>query len=360
MIIQRKIWNWFKLEIWAIPWRIVLFLLVFLLCLAPILTTNSYVLRILVFACIFSIFGASWDLLAGYVGQLSLGHSAFFGVGAYTAALLNIHFHVPPLLAILCGAVMAVVAGLAIALPTMRLRGFYLSLVTLAFPVVLGGLIFLFPNFSGGELGIYGVQLLTNSPLKNYYITLVIMIISLVIMWKLTDTESRFIRTGIIFFAIREDEITARASGINTTLYKTLGFCFSGFFAGVAGALFAHSIRIAGPSTLDLTLSFDVILWAIFGGLTTIYGALIGTFLLYPLIEVMRFHPIGEEFRIIVKALILIVALLFMPHGITRWIRDHLENECPRCKIINLWTFKHCRACRAPMKDMKRGLEHGL
>lgn len=353
--ILRKLRNWFRMEVWVIPWRMVLFAFVLAIALLPLISTNGYVLRVLTFACIFTIFGASWDLLSGYVGQLSLGHCAFFGVGAYTSALLNIHLKLPPLVTIPCGAAMAVLAGLLIALPTMRLRGFYLSLVTMAFPFVLSGLIFIFPDFSGGEMGIYGVTRLASSSLTIFYIILIIMILSLVVMWKLTDTKSRIIRTGVIFAAIREDEVSARASGINTSLYRTLGFCFSGFFAGLAGALYAHVMRIAGPSTLEMALSFDVILWAIFGGFTTIYGAMIGTFILYPALELIRLHPIGEEFRIVFKALLLILVITFMPHGITRWIRDHIEEDCPRCKTINLRTRKRCRACRAPMKPEKVG-----
>lgn len=351
LILHKRIWNWLRLEVWAIPWRVILVAFVLFIGLLPMITTNSYVLRILTFACIFAIFSASWDLLSGYVGQLSLGHCAFFGVGAYTSALLNIHLKLPPILTIPCGAAMAVVAGLIIALPTMRLRGFYLSLVTLAFPYVLGGLIFIFPDYSGGEMGIYGVTRLAGSPISIFYITMIIMVFSLLVMWKLTDARSRFVRTGVIFFAIREDEISARASGINTPLYRTLGFCFSGFFAGLAGALYAHVMRIAGPSTLEMLLSFDVILWAIFGGFTTIYGALVATFFLYPLMEVIRLNPITEEYRIVIKATLLIVVIVFMPEGIAKWIRDRIEENCPRCKIINLRTRKHCRACRAPMKE---------
>jgi len=331
----------------------ILFAFVLFIGLLPVITTNAYVLRILTFACIFTIFSASWDLLSGYVGQFSLGHCAFFGIGAYTSALLNIHLKLPPVVTIPCGAAMAVVVGLVIALPTMRLRGFYLSLVTLAFPFVLGGLIFVFPDFTGGEMGIYGVSRLAKTPLSVFYVSLIIMVISLLVMWKMTDAQSRFIRTGVIFFAIRDDEISARASGINTSLYRTYGFCFSGFFAGLAGALYAHVMRIAGPSTLEMMLSFDVILWAVFGGYTTIYGAMIATFFLYPLMELIRLHPIGEEFRIVVKASLLIVVIIFMPHGITGWIRDHIEEDCPRCKIINLRTRKFCRACRAPMAPEK-------
>jgi branched-chain amino acid transport system permease protein len=346
--------NWFWLEVWAIPWRIILLACFVLLVLIPLFTDNAYIYRILTFTCIFAIFAASWDFLAGFVGLLNLGHTAFFGVGAYTAALLNIHFGLPPLVTIPIGALTGVIAGLVIALPTMRLRAFYLSLVTLAFPMVLGGLIYVFPDFTGGELGIYGVSRMADSPLRTYYLILLAMIVTLLVLWKLTDVKSRFVRMGVILHAIREDEISARASGINTTFYKALGYCISGFFAGVAGGLYAHFMRIAGPSTLELMLTFDAVIWTVVGGMTTIYGAVVGTFILYPLVEFMRLNPVGDEIRIIVKAVVLIVVLLYMPEGFTNWIRDHLEQECPRCKIVNLGVRKICRACRAPL-HLERG-----
>ncbi|MFC1824906.1 branched-chain amino acid ABC transporter permease [Thermodesulfobacteriota bacterium] len=346
----RKIWNWFRLEVYAIPWKMITFVFLVFLILFPLITTNSYILRIMTFACIFAIFSSSWDLLAGYLGLLNLGHTAFFGVGAYTAALLNKHLGFGPLFSIPCGAVMAVLAGLIIALPTMRLRGLYLSLVTLAYPMVLSGLIYIFPDFTGAELGIFGLSRMSFSPVVNYYIVLPVMIVSLLVMWKFTDTTSRFVRTGVIFHAVHEDEISARASGINTTFYKSIGFCISGFFAGLAGGLYAHFMTIADPSTLELMFSFDAILWACLGGLNTIYGAVAGVFFLYPLVEFLRLNELGDDIRIIFKALILMAVLLFMPEGFTTWIRDHIEINCPRCKIANLWTRNNCRACRANLR----------
>ena len=128
-----------------------------------------------------------------------------------------------------------------------------------------------------------------------------------------------------------------------------MAFAVSGFFAGIAGAMYAHFMRIAGPSTLDLFFSVQPILWSIFGGITTIYGAVAGVYLLYPLLEFLRFSPEWEQIRFIVFALILISILMFMPEGITAWIRDRIEVKCPRCKLINIATRHNCRACRAPL-----------
>lgn len=160
-------------------------------------------------------------------------------------------------------------------------------------------------------------------------------------MWKITDSK-----TGIIFHAIREDEVAARASGINTTRYKLLAFCLSGLFAGIAGGLYVHFIRIAGPSTLELMLSFQAIIWAIFGGIATIYGPIAGVFILYPLMEFLRVMP---EIRMLLFAIIVMLVLLFMPEGLTTWVRDRIEKECPRCKVRNIATRKSCRVCEAAL-----------
>ena len=343
-------YGWFKGEILAIPGRVIA--LCFFICLlcVPLVTQNPYYLRIIILATIFSLFAASWDVLAGFTGQLNLGHALFFGVASYTAGLLNTHLDMPPWFTIPCGAVAAVLVGLIAGIPALRLRGFYLGLVTLSFPLILSGLLFVFPEFTGGELGISGIKKLASSRIVAYYIVVAVFTFSIFIMWKFTDAKSKVFRSGVILHAIREDEITARASGIVTTRYKFLAFAISGFFAGIAGGLYVHFLRIAAPSTLDLFFSFQAILWTIFGGITTIYGAVAGVFILYPLLEILTFTHWGEQLRFIIFALILILTLLFMPEGVTVWVLDKLEVKCPRCKIVNVFTRKKCRACRAVMR----------
>jgi branched-chain amino acid transport system permease protein len=239
--------------------------------------------------------------------------------------------------------------GLIVGLPALRLRGFYLGLVTLTFPLILLGIFFAFPQFTGGELGISSIARLSSSRITDYYIVATVFTLSVLIMWKVTDAKSKILRTGILLHAIREDEIAARASGINTTRQKLIAFAISGFFAGIAGGLYVHYMRIAAPSTLELFFSFQAILWTIFGGIATIYGPVAGVFILYPLLELLSMTHWGEQLRFIIFALILIATLMFMPEGITVWVLDKIEVKCPRCKLINLFTRKKCRACRAPL-----------
>lgn len=349
MTFFRHLYESFILDIWSIPWRMVTLVFLVALALFPFFTSDPYILRVLTFTCLYAIFAASWDFIAGFTGQFNLGHAAFFGIGAYTAALSNIHLGFPPFFSILLGALMAIVGGLIVCIPALRLRGFYLALVTLALPVVLGGLLYVFPKITGAELGISGVQRISSSPVANYLITFTVMTVSVFILWKLTDNQSRIVRTGVIFRAIREDEIAARASGIKTTQYKILAFSISGFFAGLAGALYPHLMGITGPSTLHVSLSFNPIVWTIFGGMSTIYGPVAGVFILNSLIEFLRLSAFGEVIRMALQALILIIVILFMPEGLTTWIRDHTEKRCLRCKNLNVITRRKCRICGAAL-----------
>jgi len=338
----RKFWMIVKNEVLVLPSRIIVFLFCLLLLLLPVFTQDPYLLRILILTSIFAILAASWDLLSGFTGQMNFGHALFFGVGAYTAALLNLHAHLPPWGSIPLGALGAVLAGLIIGIPCLRLKGTYLALTTLAFPIILMGIIFALPGITGGELGITGLERLARSRITNYYITVVLMLVLCTIMWKITDSN-----TGIIFHAIREDELAVRSSGINTTRYKLLAFCLSGFFAGIAGGLYAHFMRIAGPSTLEVSMSFQVVIWAVFGGIVTIYGPIGAVFILYPLLEFFRFWP---EYRTLMFAIVILLILLYMPEGLLPWIRDKIETECPRCKIRNIATRKTCRICSAEIE----------
>jgi len=335
----RKLITIVKGDIFVLPSRIVVLVFLAVLLVFPILIEDLYLIRILTLASIFAIFAASWDLLSGFTGQMNFGHALFFGVSSYTAALLNLHLHIPPWGTIPLGALAAVLTGLIIGIPCLRLRGTYLALTTLAFPIILMGIVFSIPDVTGGELGISGLERLAKSRVVAFYVIVILMIALVGIMWKITDSK-----TGIIFHAIREDEVAVRASGINTTRYKLLAFCLSGFFAGIAGGLYAHYMRIAGPSTLEITMSFQVVIWSVFGGVVTIWGPVGAVFILFPLLEFFRLWP---EIRLLLFAFVILLILLYMPEGLLPWIRDKIENECPRCKIRNVATRKTCRICAA-------------
>ncbi len=333
----RKLFRDFQGEILALPTRTIVFLACIGLLILPLFTKNPYLLRVLTLTGIFAIYAASWDLLAGITGQVSFGHALFFGVAAYTSALLNLHLGLPPVLTIPLGALAAVVAGLVLGLPGLRLKGPYFSLASLALPTIMMGLVFTFPQFTGGELGISGITRLSTSRIGEYYIILIMTMGLALAMWKMATSK-----TGLIFHAIREDEIAVRASGLNTSRYKMLAFCTSGLFAGLAGGLYAHFMRVVGPSTLEIVMSLQIVVWTIFGGIATIYGPIIGVFILFPMMEYLR---VVAELRMLIFAAIVVITLRLMPEGLTTWVQDLLERECPRCKERNAFTRANCRVC---------------
>jgi branched-chain amino acid transport system permease protein len=335
-----------------VPTRVLAVIFVIFLFFIPLIfdiNGSYYMFLVFSFTNVFVIFAVSWDLLSGYTGLVNFGHALFFGVGAYGSALLYKYLGWQPWATIPLGAVAATAIGIITCFPALRLRGPYLSLLTLAFPLMLHGIIVALPiKIAGGPYGIAGLPALSSSDVTAYYIVLIVMIVSVLIMWKLTDAGSRYIRTGLIFHAIREDEIAARAVGINTIRYKVLAFAIGGFFAGIAGGLYAHIQMVASPGTLDMTMSFQVIIWAIFGGIVSIYGPVVGVYTLFPLTELLR--NFISQYRTLILAIVVILVLLFMPQGIAVWIRDKIERECPRCKLRNAAWRRECRACSASLR----------
>jgi branched-chain amino acid transport system permease protein len=343
----RRLYKAFTGEILAVPGRTIAVAGVLFLFLLGLVEISPHMKNTVIFCSIFALFAASWDLLF-FSGQLNLGHGAFFGASAYMSAILSAKLGLPVWLTIPVGAVTGVVIGVIVAIPALRLRGPYLAIVTLAVPVILQGLVFVFPDVTGGELGLFSLPGISESSTFVYYFCLVVMLVCVSIMWKLTDTKSRMIRTGIIFSALREDEISARTSGINTVKYKLLAFALSGFFAGIAGGLYAHTMKVVGPSTLEFLFSIYPLIWTVFGGSWTIYGPVVGAYLLYFLS--MQLLAVFPEIRMILFTAVIIGMILFMPEGITRWFRDKIEIRCPRCKVINNRRRKACRVCEAPLR----------
>ncbi|HXJ09596.1 MAG TPA: branched-chain amino acid ABC transporter permease [Burkholderiales bacterium] len=345
MYLLRRAWAEMSNEVFVLPSRTLVLAWAAGLLLLPLVYSDAYVLRILTMTCIFAIFAASWDLLAGYTGQVNFGHALFFGAGAYTSALLSLKLGVSPWLTIWAGAAIAALFGYLSGYLCLRLRGSYLSLATLAFPLIGLGLLIAFPDFSGGELGVSGLQRLIVGATANFYVAAVSMLVIVFGLWAIAD--SRF---GIVLHAIRDDEVAARASGINTPRYKLTVFAISAAAAGFAGALLAHYLRVSGPSTLEVALSFQVVIWGIFGGVATIYGPVVAVFILYPLTELLGSFKHFGELRLLIFAVIVLLVLLFMPRGLTPWVRDKVESQCPRCKQRNAVWKKICRLCGAPLK----------
>jgi len=288
----------------------VFLLLSIILSILPALTRDHYLLTILIFANIYAIFGASWDILGGVTGIFSLGHALFFGVSAYMSGALNLFLNLPPWMTIPIGGVFGVIVGFVVALPSLRLKNQYFAITSLIFPTILAGIIYMYPDITGGETGIYGLTQISSDIVVTYYSSLLLMLASIFVLVKILNS-----RIGLIFRSIRDDAETAEASGINTTKYKFLSFAISGFFAGIAGGFQAHLLMSTSPSIFNPFYSFQAILNASLGGIGTIVGSVGGSYLMSILNEALR--SIGQ-FRVFITALVMLLVFRYLPGGILR------------------------------------------
>lgn len=289
------------------------------LILVPILTQNPYYLSIFMTAMIFSIFAASWDLLAGFAGQVSFGHAVFFGISGYATSFFLRFLHFPWWISLFIGAIVAVLFGLLIGIPSLRVKGPYLALVTMVSGLILYSLFMMgeLSHILGGTEGISQIRPISESSVVVFYIVLIFMTISLSVMIIIGKSN-----LGTILKAIRDDETGADASGINTTKYKIIAFAISAFFAGISGAFFAMHNRGVNPAVFQPLYSFYAIFMASLGGIATITGGVIGAFLFIFLTELLRDFL---DVSILILSLILIGIIRFAEHGILRPALERLK-----------------------------------
>jgi len=292
--------------------------LVFLTALVfvPLFTDDPYVIDVLVLANIYAIFSGSWDILSGYTGKENFGHALFIGVGAYGAAYLNLLLGVPPVLNLFLGGVIGLVFGVLIGIPCLPLKGPYLALATVAAAGIAERLLMIFPRYTGGEEGLYGLSPMTSGPVSDYYLSLMLLAITTVTLMLLGYSQR-----GLILRSIHSDELASEASGIDTNRYKLLAFAVSSFFAGMGGAFYAHYQMYAGPTYLTMIMSINVIIMCMAGGLGTIVGPILGAYMLTISNEFLR--SIGD-LRVLVYTGVVVLIVLFLPRGIFATLFDHL------------------------------------
>lgn len=302
-----------------------------LLILIPFGSQDPYILGIFITFMIYAIFASSWDFLAGIVGQVSFGHAMFLGVSGYVTAYFIKFFSLPWWISLLSGSAIAVIFGLIVGVPALRLKGPYLALGTLAMSLIMyqlflmGNLAIWWEGTFGTQLfgaeGVSGIPRLSSDPMVEYLITLLIMCLSLLLLTHVGKSK-----LGTIFKAIRDDETGTSASGINTTRYKIMAFMISGFIAGIAGALFSMHFRGVNPGVFQPLYSFYAIIMAALGGITTISGAALGAFAFIFVNEILRFikdvpliqnSPFGPLMEpLFIFSIFLILVIRFSEHGL--------------------------------------------
>ena len=270
---------------------------------------GSYILGLLVFGFYYAVFAMSWDLLFGFAGEVNFGPSFLIGVGAYAAALLNHYFNTPIPLCLVAAAVAAVVAGLILAVPALRLTGPYFGLITLVAVLLLQTFIVLYSGITGGEIGLDLPDVFANGEVRaNYWIALAFMSISGAILFGLSRSA-----VGLILQASGQDRIEAAALGYNVTKHKLAAFCISALFSGLAGAMQIFSQGTASVGlVVDIAVGVQAIIGAVLGGRRTIFGAAIGAIFLVAAQELLR--PLGQLSIFVVSAFALLV-ILFFPGG---------------------------------------------
>jgi len=273
---------------------------------------NNYHSNTLIFMAINIMLAVSLHLVIGITGQFSLGHAGFLAVGAYVSAIVTMKFQLPFPVAILAAGIFATIAGLVVGIPSLRLRGDYLAIATLGFAEIIR-IVFLNIEYVGGAAGMQVTHLTT------WTYTFVCLFVTLLVIVNFTNS-----RHGRACIAIRENEIAADAMGINTTYYKVLAFAIGSFFAGIAGALYAHNFYIIQPANFGFLKSIDILIYVVLGGLGSLSGAVVATILLTIVSTFLQGYP---ETRMIIYSLVLIIVMLYRPKGLmgTMEITDYFK-----------------------------------
>jgi branched-chain amino acid transport system permease protein len=281
------------------------------------------ILRQMSLAMIFSILAASWDFLAGIAGQVSFGHAIFFGIGGYICAYLISYQYFPMWLSIIIGGIGAVIFGLIIGIPCLRLKGPYLALGTLSFSLILLKLFNMgsLKDFFFGSEGIAGLPRLSNNPRIEYFVIFISLVAIFIIL--IAIGKSKF---GTVLKSIRDDETSSEASGINVTKYKIYAYMISALFAGFAGTFYALFTTAVNPTgNFGTLISFYAIIMASLGGITTIAGSAIGAFF-FVLLEYILIQLGFELYVFLIFAIILIIVIRFAEHGILKPALEHLKD----------------------------------
>lgn len=289
------------------------FIILVLLFVLPLIGLSSYMMHILVLVIMYSMIGMAWNLLGGYCGQVSFGHAAFFGMGAYSAGLLYHHLGLSAWWGLLISVPVLTVFSLMIGFICLRLRGPYFALATLAmgevFRVTAENLV----KFTGGDVGILIRERTWVVKTWYYYIILLLGIGAFLLVKKVIESK-----WGYYFVSIREDQDAAGSLGINTTLYKTIALCLSGALTGVAGAFYMNYMGYIDPKIVFALhdISIVTIMVVMVGGVATYWGPTVGAIIMVFLAELIRSNPSLGVAHQTLFGILLIIIIIFLPNGI--------------------------------------------
>ncbi|UCG38005.1 MAG: branched-chain amino acid ABC transporter permease [bacterium] len=288
----------------------------------PMALTNDYYLNVLIFIGIHSIIAIGLDLLLGYTGQISLGHAAFFGLGAYITGVLSARAGWSPMAGLLVALGGVAVLAYVIGVPTLKLHGHYLAMATLGFGII----VYIFFNelvpLTGGPSGLTGIREMTlfgydfDTDLEYYYLVCLCLLLTLLLSINVVRS-----RVGRALRAIHGSEVASSVLGVDVSRYKVGIFVLSALYAALAGWLYAHYITFVSPSSFGFMFSVKLVTMVVIGSLGSLWGAIFGAALLTSMPE---FLHVFENFETTVFGMILMSVMIFMPRGLLRGIEDLL------------------------------------
>lgn len=285
-----------------------------LLAAIPQLNLKSYYMGVLCRILLYTILAGSLNVINGYSGQFNIGHAGFFGIGAYTSAILSLQLKMPFLLALPVSGLLAMCVGLIVALPTLRLKGIYLAIVTLGASEIIRLIALNWMSLTGGPNGLRGIPAPVLFGLKfsrsqqYYYIFLVLSLIFYFMTRRIIQS-----RIGRAWISIREDETAARSLGVETMRFKAMNFMYGAFWAGIAGGAFSPYFKFISSDMFSLDEGFNILSMVIIGGQGTLAGPIVGAVIVNFLTEFLR--PISQ-YRLVVYAILIIAMMWLRPQGL--------------------------------------------
>lgn len=312
-----------------------------LVILFPIIVQKSFYLTQATFAGIYVIVAVGLGLLMGYAGQISLGQAAFYGVGAYTTAVLSTTFGISPWISLIFSILVPGLLAFVMGYTMSRLSGYYLAMATLAFGIIIHSVLVEWRGVTKGASGFYGIPQINlfgttlSQGIPYYYFVWFFAILVVIISLNIVHS-----RVGRALRSIHDSEIAASSMGVDTGKYKMQIFIISAMFAGLAGWLFAHMSYSISPSSFTMDASIIFLSMVVLGGGTSVWGAVVGT-LLIKVIQ-MVVHNLGQHFSFITSdsehvifGLILVLVIIFMPRGLFPVVSDFVRNKFSKKKDSN-------------------------
>jgi branched-chain amino acid transport system permease protein len=312
----------------------------------PLVIGDPFLIHVLTLMALFTIYASSWNLLASS-GQGSLGHAAFLGIGGFVSSLLAINLGIPPIIGIFIGSVVSAGIGFLIGLTCVRLKAWFLAMVTFGFSVIAETLVSQFDDVTHGILG-FRTPRLVPSGLPFYYFAIFLAVLSVFAIYFIMKSK-----IGLAFRAIHQNESEAKMIGINTAKYKLYAFVISTFFAGLAGGLYAHFLRYISVTVFAADNSFKPLMMSVIGGLGTIEGPIIGSIIIVaiesylPIIDNFLDPALGSLFpevsfvgpylRFLGLGVFLVIVVIFLPKGVSSLLHkiyDYFRAETKKANEI--------------------------